>query len=261
MNTKNITKSIFLASVMLALVFSVSSVQASTATTTKAQVKAQSTLAKIIARADKAIDARVSDLNKLNDRVQSMKNISDADKLNISSQVQTNISGLTSVRSKIDADTDPKTAIVDEKTITANYRIYALIIPQGYIIASVDRINDVVSTLSTLSSKLQVRITDLQTAGKDVTTLQNTLNDLNQKVADTKMQASSALSAVALLIPDQGNKSQLASNTSALKSARKIVKTATEDLQNARKDANTISKGLRALTPKNKTATTTVTTN
>jgi hypothetical protein len=210
-------------------------------------------LSDIIARSDTAITARIADLNSLNARVQTMKNESAAEKSSISSEVQTNITGLTALKTKIDADTDVTTAKADEKTITGMYRIYALIIPRGRILASADRITVVNGLMQALGTKMQTRITAEQAAGKDVSALTAALADMNAKIADAATQSQTAQSGIAGLTPDQGNKTVAASNHAALVAARANIKTGTQDLQTARKDITTILQGLKALGSKTTT--------
>lgn len=216
----------------------------------KVQENAASRLAKIISQSDTAIAARLSALNDLNARVQALKNVSASEKTNISNEVTSNISDLTALKAKIDADTDVTVASTDSKTITGNYRIYALIMPQGYIAASADRVSNIASMMTVVAGKLQSRIAADQSAGKDVTSLQASLSDMNAKITDANSQATAAQVILTPLVPDQGNKTQMASNTAALKAARADIKTATKDLQDARKDAQSILKDLKALNVK-----------
>ena len=217
---------------------------------TKSQTKEEDRLAKIISRSDTNISTRIDSLNKLNARIQALKNVSATEKSAISAAVTTNTTGLTSLKAKIDADTDTTTAQTDEKTIFGSFRIYALVIPQGYIEASADRVNTIVDIMTGISAKLETRITAAQTGGKNVTALQASLSDMNAKIADAKVQATTGLNLVASLTPDQGNKTQLDANATALKSARSNLKTATTDLQAARQDAKTIMQGLKGLNVK-----------
>lgn len=270
MNTKKITSSILSLSTTAALIatISVASVQAQTvntsisatahASTTKAHgVANESRLSTIISRSDAAITARITALNNLSTRINGLKNVSANQKTAIANEVQTNTTGLTTLKAKIDADTDVTTALSDEKTITGSFRIYALVIPQGYIESAADRVDTVGDLMTTISGKLQTRISAGQTAGKDVTALQTSLTDLYAKIADAKSQAGIAVNGVATLTPDGGNKTTLAANTAALKTARASIKTATGDLETARKDAKSIIEGLKSLNIK-ATATTTI---
>jgi hypothetical protein len=252
MNIKKITTLILSGSLLLAAVGIVPNrahaialqVGSSTAVGTNLEL---ANLTKIMARSNTAIDARILSLNNLSTRIGEMKNVSASEKTNISNEVATNITGLTSLKTKIDADTQASVGLTDEKSIYGSFRIYALVIPQGYIEASADRVNTIVGMFGATSTKLQARITALQTAGKNVTTLQAALADLNAKTADATIQSATAQSTVATLTPDQGNQTQLQSNTNALKAARANIKVATTDLQTARADAKTIIQGLTAL--------------
>jgi len=238
---KKITTSVLAAAIGATLLACIAVTPASAQTTAAAR------LSKIIARSDTAITARLTALNNLNTRVAAMKNVSADEKTSLATAVQTNIAGLTSLKAKIDADTNVTTAAADAKTITGSFRIYALIIPQGYIAAAADRVDTITAMMTSISSKLQARITTDQAAGKNVTAMQASLADLNAKVADANTQAATAQAGVDTLVPDQGNAPLLASNTAALKASRADIKTSTTDLTAARADAQSILSGLKAL--------------
>ena len=267
-NKKSMTRVASLAIGVLLVGVSVSSSYAqsvsagtSSAKGVKAQANSAARLSKIITKSDAAITARIDVLNKLNTRVQAMKNVSSTEKTNILNDVQTNISGLTALKSKIDADTDAKTALADEKNITGSFRIYALIVPQASILASADRVDTIVGMMTDVSVKLQTRLAAAQSAGKDVSSLQTSLSDYNAKIADAKSQAATAQSSISSLVPDKGDKVKLASNTAELKAARANIKTATQDIKTARQDVKKITQGLKALSPqtlKNVSASTTI---
>jgi hypothetical protein len=200
---------------------------------------------KMIVRADQEIARRIAGLTALSNRVDGMKNVSAADKANISTQVNAEIASLTALKTKIDADTDSAVLKTDVKSITDSYRIYALIMPQFSIFAAADRISTISDAMASTSVKLAVRITAAQTAGKNVTSLQASLTDLNAKTADAKVQAAAAISLVTGLMPDGGDKAKAATNRQALVDARAKIKAGTGDLQTARKDANVIMRGLK----------------
>ena len=217
------------------------------AATTGVKASATVSLPTLIAKADTAITARIADLNKLNARVQAMKNESGAEKANISTQVQTNITGLTTLKAKIDADTDVTVARTDAATIFSTFRIYALVVPQGDILAAADRVTTINGLMTTLGTKMQARITADQAAGKDVSALTSAMTDMNAKIADAGTQSQTAQSGVINLVPDQGNKTTEASNHAALLAARTNIKTSTADLKAARQDVKTILAGLKTL--------------
>jgi len=217
------------------------------ATSSRSGANAATRLQAIITKANSDIAARITALNNLNTRVQAMVHVSDTEKASISSDVQTNISGLQALQSKIDADTDVTTALSDAKQIFGTFRIYALVMPQGYILAAADRVMTITSLMSNMGTQIQSRINADQAAGKDVSALTSVLNDMNAKISDANSQSSSAQSGVSDLKPDQGNATVAASNKAALVAARGNIKTATQDLQAARKDITTLLKDLKSL--------------
>ncbi len=255
MNSRKIGVSIVSAAAVVAMLLSVAPAYAQTATSSSGSGANSATrLAAIITKANSDIAQRITSLNALNTRVQAMTNESATEKASISTQVQTNITGLTALQSKIDADTTPATARTDAATIFTTFRIYALVIPQGWILASADRVTTITGLMTTLGTKIQARITTDQTAGDNVTALTAALTDMNSKIADANTQSASAQSGVSGLVPDQGNTTTAASNKAALVAAKADIQTASSDLKAARADITTILQGLKSLgTPKSTT--------
>lgn len=201
----------------------------------------------IKANAAREIDRRIALLNKDISRINAMQKLSDAQKASLVATAQTNISNLTTLKAKIAADTDIETLKTDVKSITKSYRIFALVHPQGRIIAAADRIIATSDNLTTVQGKLQVRVTAAQTAGKDVTTMNASLTEMQAKIADAKAQAQTAITLVASLTPDQGDQGMSQSNKTALQNAQVAIKAAHADLEVASKDAHTVNKALKAL--------------
>lgn len=199
------------------------------------------------AKADTAINNRITALNGLETRINQMVRISADEKTSLDASIQSSVSDMATLKAKIDADTDNATLKADIQSITKSYRIYLLVMPQGRIIAAGDRIMTIVGLFGDLSTKLQARISAAQTAGKDVTALNASLSDMNAKTADANVQAQAAITEVAALHPDNGDKTVFASNQAALKDARAKIKAAMADLKTARSDAGSIVKALIAM--------------
>ncbi len=213
--------------------------------TLKAEVQAKR-MSLITTRGDKEIDRRIDALNKLIVRIGEMKRVSDSEKTSISTEIQSQITALAVLKTKIDADTDIAVLRVDVKSITDSYRIFALIMPRNTILAAADRLNAIVVEMNAVGVKLQARVATAQSAGKDVTALTAALNDFTTKLTDAKIQSESAASGVASLTPDQGDKTKAAANRAALVAARGDIKTGTEDLKAARADVKKIIEALKA---------------
>ncbi len=211
------------------------------------------------AKAYKEIDRRVSTLTDLNTRINEMQKVTEIFKNNLISNIQTHIEALTSLRVKIDTNTDLETLRADIKSINQSYRIYALIIPQSRILAHADRVMITTDMMTTLGIKLQALVASAQSAGADIGSMTTALSDLSVKISDAITQAQAAVSISAPLIPDNGDKAKKAENEKALQTAQKNLQTAQKDLVAARKNINIIEKALK-VAQKNAMATTTTTT-
>lgn len=198
-------------------------------------------------KADTEITRRITALNNILTRVQAMTKVSADFKQNINTAVQAQITALNQLKTKIDADADEATLKVDVQAVTSSYRIYALVMPQVHIAAAADRLATVVNMLSGVGAKLQTRLQDAQTAGKDVTELAKTLTDMASKLADAQTHAQASIDGTASLQPDNGDKTKMQTNLDALKKGRDDLKVAQQDLVAARKDATTILQGLKTL--------------
>jgi hypothetical protein len=218
-----------------------------TVTTPVASVTLTAAETKAISRGDTEITRRITALTDLNTRIQAMQKVTDAFKSGISASITNEVNTLTSLKAKIDADTDLATLKTDIQSITSSYRVFALVLPQGRIAAAADREVTLVSMMSTLGAKLQARIQAAQQAGATTTAMTASLTDMAAKLQDAQTQAEAAVTASASLAPDNGVASVMASNTAALKTARADLAAAQKDLVAARKDVDAIVKGLASV--------------
>ena len=204
------------------------------------------------ADADAKINARIQALSDLETRLGQMQKVSDSERASLDATLQSSISDMTSLKVKIDADTDATDLKTDIQSITKGYRIYLLVLPQGRIIAAADRVITISGLFSSLSAKLQIRITAYGQTGADTTALNNSLADINLKTGDANAQANAAIEEVANLQPDNGSASVYASNQVALKDAKNKIKLAISDLNAARQDVGSI---VKVLNPNNDSST------
>ena len=206
--------------------------------------RATEQVARMVERANREIDQRVTRLTALSTRIQGVKKISDANKTELTATIQSTITNLTDLKTKIAADMDIETLRTDLQSIASAYRIYALIMPQIAILGAADRAIVISDAMTAVSQKLQTRIASVQTAGHDVAALQSLLSDMNTKIADAKVQVQNAQKEVAALVPDNGDQTKFQQNSQALKDAHAKIKAAMEDLRDARKNAEIIRKAL-----------------
>ncbi len=200
-------------------------------------------------RADQEITRRINALNQLMARIQAMQKLSSADKAALTGQLQELITPFTALQAKIKVDTDVATLAADVKSITGSYRIFALIIPKGHLLAAADRMNMVSDTMTTVIAKVQTRIDELKRAGTDITAWQSLLTDATAQVADAKAQAQAAITYVSGLVPDQNDQAVFKANKDALMKARADIKVGTKDLHAARKDIGTVIDKIKKLKP------------
>ncbi len=149
------------------------------------------TLSSLQKRADMAITNRVNDLNKLLTRIQNDKRLSSGEKSSLSAEVQSSITGLTSLKAKIDADMDLATAQADSKQIVTGYRVYLVVNPQTQLLIIIDNLQVTTANVQTLTPQLQNLINTLKSQGKDVTSMQASLDDINAQLqaVTTKLAA------------------------------------------------------------------------
>lgn len=217
-------------------------------TTTKKPTAAETArITKIKDRANQEIDRRIEVLNKLQTRFSEMKKLSSADMQNLANELTVVIGNLTTLKAKINADTDLATLQTDVKSILSSYRVFALVIPRGHIISAADRAVSTLEQVSALANKLDARIAVEKAAGKDTTSLEALMNEVRAKISSAASEAQSAATTVASLVPDNGDKAGMDANAASLKKGRDFVKAATADLQTIKKDFTSIIKTLKTM--------------
>ncbi len=196
-------------------------------------------------RATREIDRRITSLDRLIAKINAFKKLSSTQKSTMVSQIQTEITNLTALKAKIDADTDNATLKTDIQSIVKGFRIYALFVPKIHILATSEGLDVAADRMSSLAGKLEARIAEAKIKGEDTASLDLLLTDMKAKITDAKTQAQAARDLVTPLTPDgyPGNKTTLQSARAKLVAGRR-------DLQLARQDAGRIIQGLRKNTVK-----------
>ncbi|MDE2026851.1 MAG: hypothetical protein KGJ07_10295, partial [Patescibacteria group bacterium] len=148
----------------------------------KAADRQSNQLQNIIKRSDTLITNRLTALNSLLSKLQSDKRLSDNEKSSLSTEIQSQISGLTALKAKIDADTDATTAKTDEKTIITSYYVFAVFEPKIRLLVVINNLQTVSNNIQTLVPQLQNLIDTFKSQGKDVTQLQTLLDDISSQL-------------------------------------------------------------------------------
>ncbi|HZQ30018.1 MAG TPA: hypothetical protein VFA93_02995 [Patescibacteria group bacterium] len=157
----------------------------------KQNQKQQNNLSGAKKRADQAINRRISELNKLLQRIQNDQKLTSDDKANLSSDIQSAINGLTTLKSKIDADTDLTTLKSDAKQIVSGFKVFDVIVPKTRLLIIIDNLTSVTTKIAGFTPKIQDLINNLKSEGKDVTQLQSLLDNVNSRLTAINNQLSS----------------------------------------------------------------------
>lgn len=208
-------------------------------------------------KGDAAITKRLNDLDALLVKISDMKNVSSMFTDRMSSMVQTEKGNLNGLKSNIDAEASSTALKGEIGSITKSFRIYALVIPQAHVAATADKVKNVSAMLTAVGDKIAARINS--NAFADMSGLQTKLADFKSRITDADTLADQAISITALLKPDDGDKTTLDANNTALKQARDYLKNAQQDIKDARKDLTDLLKGVKTSNATSAAATSTST--
>lgn len=196
----------------------------------------------IISKGDTEITRRLATLNNANSKLAAAAKLSSTDKTTLTNEINSEISGLTALKTKLDAETSVAAARADAQSIFDDYRVYALVVPKAWLTKTADDQQVTESRLTTLSGKLQAAITKQQQAGKDVSALQTKLDDLNTQVQTAQTVSAAIGSKVINLQPSDYN-----TDHGILSGDRDQLKAAQANLASAISDAKAIISGLKNL--------------
>jgi archaellum component FlaC len=133
-------------------------------------------------KADTLIMNRLDSLNNLLTRVQNDTRLSTSEKSSFVSEIQQDVSGLTALKGKIDADTDVATARADAKSIITNYYIYAVFEPKVRLLVTLNNLQTTASYVQALVPQIQNLINTLKSQGKDTSQIQPLLDDISTQL-------------------------------------------------------------------------------
>lgn len=193
-------------------------------------------------RADREIQRRITSLNELIAKVGSFKRLSDTQKSSFTTQIQTEITNLTTLSAKIKADTDPAVLKADVQSIVTSFRVYAFYMPQVRILVGANMVLDTSDSLSSLSGKLQTRVTAAKSAGQNTASLETSLADMQVKISEAKTQAEKIIADLSVLTPEG-----FPENKTTLQAARTNLHSAITSLKAAGKDARQVIQGLMVM--------------
>ena len=244
MKTTSNIKRVILGLAVLGVGFGVTQ-GAAFAASSKSSTDSQQTLANIISKGTAAINLRLTTLGNLSGQVSSSAKLSSADKTYLSNEISGEISGLTALKTKLAADTTVAEANTDNSSIYSSYRVYALVVPKVGIVSTADNQITKEAALTTQAQTLQTEITTDQNAGKDVSSVQTALNNMNTQITNAQSISSGMESTVLPLLPSDWN-----ANRAILSGDNAQLATAAQDNVTANKDAGSIAASLKLLNKK-----------
>jgi hypothetical protein len=194
----------------------------------------------VIHYGDLAIGARQGSLATLNGRVTEQfkdGHITSSDNATLTGDIATNESGLSALKTKLDADTDAATARADVKSIYTTYRIYLVVLPRDYHELWLDII---VHTDARLASN-EVLIQDaINGAPAGVQQQANQLfSDYKTQVTNAQAQTSAAQQLIPQLTPSALNSNPTAYKTTFI-TYRTDIRSAATDTRAAISDLHQI---------------------
>jgi hypothetical protein len=192
------------------------------------------TTAQVIAVGDCSINVRDTYLDAATYRVSQMVKVSPSAQASLMQTLQTTVGDLATIKTSLDADTSTTTALADYQSIFGNLRVFALVLPRTSVYTTSDRDMTTTANLQVTENNLAARNAKASPAVQ----AENAplLKDLSTQIANANIQLTNAENTVQPLVPDQGNKTILASNTAALQSARAMDQTGETDIQAAATD-------------------------
>jgi len=196
---------------------------------------------------DDQIAARLQSLSDLSTKIDGLvsKNQLTSDQAStLKGKIQDAVNNLTTLKQKIDGDTDTTTARADDRTILTQYRIYAVLMPLLRHMVWVDLMTNVLGIMSGLDDKIPDAI------GAAPASQQAQLNalfkDYKAKLADAQTQLTNAANQFASMTPDAYNKNPSGFKLSTLATLHKDARAAHTDIKAARTDLHQIAMILKA---------------
>lgn len=187
------------------------------------------------------IDRRLASLNAALEKLNASAKLSATDKDALVKQMQTEISGLTALKTKLAGETDLAAARTDVTAIVTDYRVYALMAPKARLVASIDRLTIAADKLTALQTELKTKV-DAQNsaAASGISADQAKLTDMAAQISAANAAISGLTAKLLALQPTDYN-----SNHAVLVDYRSKTKTAFDDLKAARDDAKTVIDSLK----------------
>ena len=210
--------------------------------TQAAAIKTTASIETLRAFGDCEIARRFATLDKLSAKISSSKVLTSSHAAALSGEVGATKSGLSALKTQIDAETSLLVLRADVKKIATDYRVYLLVAPKVNLVNGADGVLATKTAFDKVSTNLTARIAAAKAAGKDTAAAQADLNAMNAAVIQAMGLAGPLPAALLPLTPAQYNAGTAGP---VLKSSRAALVQARGLLQSARKDAQACRDALK----------------
>jgi hypothetical protein len=206
--------------------------------TEAAAMKAGATVETIRAFGDCEINRRFTTLTDLSAKITASKVMTSSDAAALQSEIGSTRSGLTSLKTTIDAETDVTALKADVVKIASDYRVFLLVMPQVNLVNGADAVLFAQTKFAAVNTTLTARIAAATAHGKNTTAAQTQLDAMNTAVTQAAGLASPLPAALLPLTPAQYNGGTagpvLTNARTVLGQARDLLKSATADAKACR---------------------------
>jgi hypothetical protein len=216
-----------------------SSVYASSTTSSPGSntTAAKTLVSTIISKGNNEINRRLTTLNSLASKISSSTKISASDKTTLTNEVNSEVSGLSTLKTTLDACTTLSCAKSSAQSIFSEYRVYALVVPQVDMIKAADNQQLTEAKLATIASQLNTR---LSSSSSSNSTLLADLTTMNSDISSAQSLSSTVESAVEGFTPANYD-----SDHSLLSQYYQNLKSAQTDIQAAYTQGKAIAAALK----------------
>lgn len=204
--------------------------------------RAEPTVANLQAVGFCEIDRRLETLANLQSVVDASPTLTDAHEAALDVILASTGAGLRALRAEIDGDTTVEAVREDIGRIATDFRVYALVARQVWLVTAADTVVVTAAGFSTTADRLEAVIARAEASGKDVGDARAHLATLRASVAKAEATVEGVVSAVLALTPAAWNAGDAAP---VLKDARDSVREGRVALRQAAKAARAVLADLR----------------
>ncbi|MES2209987.1 MAG: hypothetical protein V4515_07345 [Chloroflexota bacterium] len=179
------------------------------------------------------IDRRLATIERLGKAVDESRALTDDHAAALNRILDDSAAGLRTLRAKIAADTTVEELRADIRSIFTEFRIYALVTRQVWLVRGADTVDMAGARLETASDRLEAMIAQAEANGKDVTEANAHLAAMQTAIADALAAVDGVADDILPLTPADWNAGTaglvLRSAHEAITSARADLRTATAE--------------------------------